>query len=131
MPLLERILEAAESCLNWSMEDRSMPQAQFESKIKEFEHTIQQGREQVAAYAAGIHCLSEQLLQLERTEFISDTDRRFKLMTEKREELAQGKQVYKRLEKTLQQLEEQLAAAKRQQDDLNTRSLLKGRNEDG
>ncbi len=130
MSLLERILEAAESCLNWSMGDQSIPEDQVEAKIKEFEHMVQEGQEQVATYAAGIHCLSEQLQQLEQTE-MPDTGRHFQLITEKREELAQSKQVYKRLKKTLRQLDEQLATAKRKQDDLTTRALLKGRNEDG
>ncbi len=52
MSIFDRIRRIAEANINWFLNKVEVPEQELESKIKELEETIQEGRESAAAYGA-------------------------------------------------------------------------------
>jgi chromosome segregation ATPase len=113
--------KAAESCLIWSIGESSAAQDDLDMHIKEFEQTIDHAQQQIAAYAAGIHCLKEQLEQIKNS-----PDHSTAQIKAKQQEITQSTQVYEQLEQLLKTLKQKLSLAREKQTSIETSALLKG-----
>ena len=133
MSIFDRMLEAIESLLNWSMEGQEDPDEAFAAKIDEFEVTVKEGHEQVAAFAATIHCQRGELAQLEQEGggTGNSSERLSARIAEKKREIAENRETYEKLQRTLKGLEEQLETARRRQETLRVQGFLKGRDGHG
>ncbi len=133
MSIFDRMLEAIESLLNWSMEGPEDPDEAFAAKIDEFEVTVKEGHEQVGAFAATIHCQQGELSQLERetAETGNPSEGLAARIAEKKGEIAENLETYEKLQRTLKGLEEQLETARNKQETLRMESFLKGRDGHG
>jgi phage shock protein A len=131
--IFDRMLEAIESLLNWSMEGPEDPDTGFDAKIDEFAVTVKEGHEQVAAFAATIHCQQGELALLEQaaagTGPSSATGQAE--IAAKRQEILENRETYDKLQQTLKGLETQLETARRKQESLRMEGFLKGRDGDG
>jgi len=130
------MLEAIESLLNWSMEGPEDPDEAFAAKIDEFEVTVKEGHEQVAAFAATIHCQQGELAQLEQLEregagIGNSSERGAARIAEKKQEISENRETYDKLQGTLRGLEEQLETARGRQETLRVEGFLKGRDGHG
>ena len=136
MSIFDRMLEAIESLLNWSMEGPEDPDEAFAAKIDEFEVTVKEGHEQVAAFAATIHCQQGELSQLEQLERedagTGNSSEGFAArIGQKKAEIAENRETYEKLQRTLKGLEEQLETARGRQETLRMEGFLKGRDGNG
>ena len=133
MHIFDRMLEAIESLLNWSMEGPEDPDEAFAAKIDEFEVTVKEGREQVAAFAATIHCQQGELAQLEQeASGASRSSGRLKdKISAKRRDILENRETYEKLQRTLQGLKEQLEAARGKQESRRMKGFLKGHDGNG
>ena len=133
MSIFDRMLAAMESLLNWSMEGPEDRDEAFVAKIDEFEATVKEGHEQVAAFAATIHCQQGELVQLEReTAGIGNPSQGLAArIAAKKRDIAENRETYEKLQRTLKGLEEQLETARRRQETLRVQGFLKGRDGHG
>ena len=121
MSILDKIQKAAESCLIWSIGESPCAQDDLDIHIKEFKQTIDKAQQQISAYAAGIHCLKEQLEQIKKS-----PDHNTAQITAKQQEITQSTQVYEQLEQLLNTLKHKLTLALEKQAAIETSALLKG-----
>jgi len=65
MSVLDRIRRITKANINWFLDKVEVPEQELESKIKELQETIQEGRESAAAYGATFRRLEHEQEQLE------------------------------------------------------------------
>lgn len=66
MSILDRMRRIAKSNIDWLLDKVEPAEQELESKIKELEETVQEGRESAASYGATFKRLQRELEQLER-----------------------------------------------------------------
>ena len=142
MSIFERIQRIAKSNVNWLLDKAEPAEQELESKIKEIEEAILEGRESAATYGATFRRLETQMEQLtgqqgelttqaENALKVGDESAARKALGEKvklAERIAQmkpgldrGKGTYQMLRDNLIKLQEQLKAAKLKFEDLKAR----------
>jgi phage shock protein A len=60
MSIFDRIRRIAGANINWLLDKVEVPEQELESKIKELQETIQEGRESAAAYGATFRRLEQE-----------------------------------------------------------------------
>ncbi len=142
MSVFDRIRRIAKANLNWFLDKVELPEQELESKIKELEETIGEGRESAAVYGATYRRLEhehEQLVQRQR-DLTGQAEQALKsgdeaaarqMLTEKvrlserasqiRPGIENGRKTFEMLRDNLVRLHEQLKAAKLKLEDLRAR----------
>jgi len=142
MSIFDRIQRIAKANINWLLDKVELPEQELESKIKELEETLQEGRESAASYGATFRRLERELEDLrsqqqnltnEAEQALKATDENVarKLLTEKvklSERIAQitpgveqGRKTFEMLKDNMIKLQDQLKAAKVKLGDLKAR----------
>ena len=142
MSIFDRIQRIAKANINWLLDKVELPEQELESKIKELEETLQEGRESAASYGATFRRLERELEDLrsqqqnltnEAEQALKATDETVarKLLTEKvklSERIAQitpgveqGRKTFDMLKDNMIKLQDQLKAAKVKLGDLRAR----------
>jgi len=142
MSILDRIRRITKANINLLLDKVELPEQELESKIKELEETIQQGRESAASYGATFRRLERELddlkgqqqtlaQQAEMALKADDEGTARKTLTEKvklGERIAQigpgvekGRKTYELLRDNIIKLQDQLKAAKLKLQDLRSR----------
>ena len=142
MSIFDRIQRIAKANINWLLDKVELPEQELESKIKELEETLQEGRESAASYGATFRRLERELEDLrsqqqnltkeaEQALKAKDENVARKLLTEKvklSERIAQimpgveqGRKTFEMLKDNMIKLQDQLKAAKVKLGDLKAR----------
>ena len=142
MSILDRIQRIAKANINWLLDKVELPEQELESKIKELEETLQEGRESAASYGATFRRLERELedLRSQQQNLTKDAEQALKakdenvarkLLTEKvklSERIAQimpgveqGRKTFEMLKDNMIKLQDQLKAAKVKLGDLKAR----------
>jgi phage shock protein A len=142
MSIFDRIQRIAKANINWFLDKAEPAEQELESKVKELEETIFEGRESAATYGATFKRLEHEMenLRANETELTNkaeiaikagDDDAARKAITEKvrlSERIAQlkpgvekGKKTYEMLRSNIIKLQEQLKMAKLKLADLRAR----------
>jgi len=142
MSILDRIRRIAKANINWFLDKVEVPENELESKIKEIEDTIVQGRESAASYGAMFRRLENEqdTLKKQQDELISQAEQALKAgdevtarkaLTEKvkiaeritqiEPGIKQGKETFEKLRDNLIRLQTQLKEAKLKLRDLQAR----------
>ena len=66
MSIFDRMRRITKANINWLLDKVEPPEKELESKIKELEETVQEGRESAASYGATFKRLQRELEQLKR-----------------------------------------------------------------
>ncbi|MHC4636565.1 MAG: PspA/IM30 family protein [Planctomycetota bacterium] len=144
MSILDRIRRIAKANVNWLLDKVEVAEQELESKIKELEEAIQEGRESAASYGATFKRLEQEMNQLQQQQTkltedagqalkSDDEDTARKLLTEKvklAERIAQitpgveqGKKTFEMLRDNIIKLQDQLKVAKVKLQDLKSRKM--------
>jgi phage shock protein A len=128
--------------MNWLLDKVEVPEQELESKIKELEETIQQGRESAASYGAMFRRLENEqdVLKKQQDDLVTqaelaikagDEDVARKVLTEKvkiaerivqiEPGIARGRDTFEKLRENLVRLQQQLKEAKLKLRDLQAR----------
>lgn len=142
MSIFDRVRRITKANINWLLDKVEVPEQELESKIKELEETIQEGRESAAAYGATFRRLEHEQQQLrqqqqalvqqaQQTLKAGDEATARRALAEKvklSERIGQiapgienGRKTYELLRDNLIRLQEQLKIAKLKLDDLKAR----------
>ena len=142
MSILDRVRRITKANINWLLDKVEVPEQELESKIKELEETIQEGRESAAVYGATFRRLEheQQQLKQKQQDLVKQAEQALKagdeaaargVLTEKvkiSERIAQiapgienGRKTYELLRDNLIRLQEQLKVAKLKLEDLKAR----------
>jgi phage shock protein A len=142
MSVFDRIQRIAKANINWLLDKVEVPEQELESKIKELEETLQQGRESAASYGATFRRLERELegLRAKQADLVKEAEQAVKaadekiarkLLTEKvkiSERIAQitpgvdqGRKTFELLKDNMIKLQDQLKAAKVKLSDLKAR----------
>jgi phage shock protein A len=142
MSILDRIQRIAKANINWLLDKVEPPEQELESRIKELEETILEGRESASAYGATFRRLERELQDLRNRQATLGTeaeqalktgneDIARKALTEKVKlgerisqispGVEQGRKTYEMLRNNIIKLQEQLKAAKLKMHDLKAR----------
>jgi phage shock protein A len=145
MSILDRMRRITKANINWFLDKVEPAEQELESKIKELEETVQEGRESAASYGATFKRLQRELEQLERQQGdlkakaetalkAGDEAAARKALTEKvklSERISQiqpgvehGSKTYNILRDNIVKLQEQLKAAKVKLQDLRARKRV-------
>ena len=145
MSILDRMRRITKANINWLLDKVEPPEKELESKIKELEETMQEGRESAASYGATFKRLQRELEQLERQQGdlkgkaeralkAGDEDTARKALTEKvklaerisqiRPGVEHGSRTYDVLRDNIVKLQEQLKAARVKLQDLRARKRV-------
>jgi len=145
MSILDRMRRITKANINWFLDKVEPAEQELESKIKELEETVQEGRESAASYGATFKRLQRELEQLERQQGdlkakaetalkAGDEPAARKALTEKvklSERISQiqpgverGSKTYDVLRDNIVKLQEQLRAAKVKLQDLRARKRV-------
>ena len=142
MSILGRIRRIAKANMNWLLDKVELPEKELESKIKELEETIEQGRESAASYGAMFRRLENEqdtlkkqqddlVIKAEQALKAGDEETAKKVLTEKvkiAERIKQiepgiihGRDTFEKLRENLLRLQTQLKDAKLKLRDLQAR----------
>ena len=142
MSILDRIRRITKANMNWLLDKIEVPEQELESKIKELEDTIEQGRESAASYGATFHRLENEMQGLAQQQQeltqragqslqADDEDTARTMLTEKvkiaeriaqiKPGVVQGRQTFEKLRENLIRLQDQLKNAKLKLQDLRAR----------
>jgi phage shock protein A len=145
MSILDRMRRITKANINWLLDKVEPAEQELESKIKELEETVQEGRESAASYGATFKRLQRELEQFKRQQSdlkaeaeralkVGDEDTARKVLTEKiklSERISQiqpgvehGSKTYDLLRDNIVKLQEQLKAAKVKLQDLRARKRV-------
>lgn len=145
MSILDRMRRITKANINWLLDKVEPAEQELESKIKELEETVQEGRESAASYGATFKRMQRELDQLkgrqsdlkaeaERALKAGDEGTARKALTEKvklSERISQiqpgvehGSRTYEMLRDNIVKLQEQLKAAKLKLQDLRARQRV-------
>jgi phage shock protein A len=145
MSILDRMRRITKANINWLLDKVEPAEQELESKIKELEETVQEGRESAASYGATFKRLQRELEQFKRQQSdlkaeaeralkVDDEDTARKVLTEKiklSERISQiqpgvehGSKTYDLLRDNIVKLQEQLKAAKVKLQDLRARKRV-------
>ncbi|MBL7188791.1 MAG: PspA/IM30 family protein [Phycisphaerae bacterium] len=145
MSILDRMRRITKANINWLLDKVEPAEQELESKIKELEETVQEGRESAASYGATFKRLQRELEQLKRqqNDLKAEAERALKAgdegtarkaLTEKvklAERISQiqpgvehGSKTYEILRDNIVKLQEQLKAAKLKLQDLRARKRV-------
>ena len=145
MSILDRMRRITKANFNWLLDKVEPAEQELESKIKELEETVQEGRESAASYGATFKRLQRELDQLkqqqsdlktkaERALKVGDEGTARKALTEKvklSERISQiqpgvehGSKTYEMLRGNIVKLQQQLKAAKLKLQDLRARQRV-------
>ena len=142
MSILDRIRRIAKANMNWLLDKVDVPEKELESKIKELEDTIEQGRESAASYGAMFRRLEneQETLKKQQADLVKQAEQALnsgdeqtarKALTEKvkiAERIKQiepgiihGRDTFEKLRENLVRLKNQLKDAKLKLRDLQAR----------
>ena len=142
MSVFDRIQRIAKANINWVLDKVELPEKELESKIKELEETIQQGRESAASYGATFKRLERELedLRAQQDNLTGEAEQALKggdekvardLLTEKVKlserigqispGVEQGRRTFEALKDNIIKLQDQLKAAKLKLNNLKAR----------
>ncbi len=145
MSIFDRMRRITKANINWLLDKVEPPEKELESKIKELEETVLEGRESAASYGATFKRLQRELEQLERQQSdlkgqaeralkAGDEDTARKALTEKvklaerigqiRPGVEHGSKTYDLLRDNIVKLQGQLKAAKVKLQDLRARKRV-------
>lgn len=145
MSILDRMRRITKANINWLLDKVEPVEQELESKIKELEETVQEGRASAASYGATFKRMQRELEQLKRQQSdlkaeaeralkAGDEDTARKALTEKvklSERIGQiqpgvehGSKTYEILRNNIVKLQEQLKAAKLKLQDLRARKRV-------
>ena len=145
MSILDRMRRITKANINWLLDKVEPAEQELESKIKELEETVQEGRESAASYGATFKRMQRELDQLkgrqsdlkaeaERALKAGDEGTARKALTEKvklSERISQiqpgvehGSKTYEMLRDNIVKLQEQLKASKLKLQDLRARQRV-------
>ncbi len=145
MSIFDRMRRITKANINWLLDKVEPPEKELESKIKEREETVLEGRESAASYGATFKRLQRELEQLERQQSdlkgeaeralkAGDEDAARKALTEKvklaerisqiRPGVEHGSKSYDLLRDNIVKLQGQLKAAKVKLQDLRARKRV-------